>query len=1098
MARPGKDSKQATEAPRRRRWPRRLIVGAVALALLVGALPWIAGLRPVTRSILGVANGMFAGRIELDSASFSWTGPIRFAGLRLVDPEGKVVVDAPTASLDRGLWQLAFDRPRYGTLTLEGAKLDIERRADGGIDLLDVFRAAKESPPKPDDETGDSALAVGLKVVGGSLTLRTPELSAPIVAEKADLDLVAPAAPDPVKGSARLANGESQALELDLTFDHHAGAGFDVQIRGKDWPLEAAMAGVVAGGRLDGAVGVKQEGEALALTGDARVLGLDASGELLRGDRVRLDEVKAAWDVSQTGGAWQVSKLDVDSAIGNVEAQRSADGAAKLSGRIDLAALAKQAPRALHLIEGRSLEKGTMQVALSVSGAEGSQVLELDGSISDLLARDGEKVFALKDTAKVAGKVTRSQAGGKDRIVVDSLAIQAPFLDAKGSGSLDEKVTLQGTCDLGAIQQHLGPLVDFGALRLAGRAGVAGTYERKEGGYSAWVGTELRSLQVAGVLEAPIRRETARLDLRASGPASEDGLPAGWSKVQVDLKSPEESAQAVAESRAGGVVATAGRAKTRLPALGRTPQAEAEWQATWNPEDGSVEATNLMASLSDAGLVPVALRVSGKYDPKAGTLSAAPASPVPPSAVTLGAEGLKVTGLAGDAAVIGVQGTFLGDLNGLLAWTSGPAPAPASAPGKPASKPVAEPFHLVVDGGYAKEGDKLDLKQAAIHTRFGSFQASGSIDQVSAARLANLSGTAEPNPDYIRGLVAQTLEPAAQLAVKGRPFRVAGPLSGPNAAAIVRGLDAELGLDLTSAEIFGLKLESPTAIVARVSGGQATIDPIRTTINGGPVELTPLLPLDDPRGLILQLAPGSKMENIAVNDEVSSKLLSYVAPMLHRATQVNGRISLTTERFEFPLSLNEGQKAGLTLLGKLVFHDVVCTPGPSAREVLALAGQRQDISLKLKQPVELAVADGRVTQKGIKAELAPGVDLTFAGSVGFDQTLALRAEVPVTPAMVGRQQDAAKLLNGMKLTIPIGGTLSRPQLDRRATQVALRQISEELFKRGARAGADKLLDDVLRDKAPKDGAAGEAIQLLDDILGGGGRDRPKAEPRPRR
>ncbi len=143
----------------RRRWRRRLGI-AVAVVLLgalafVAAVPRLLGTERARRVLLKQANAVLApgGGLQVARFRFSWFGPTRMAGFTILDAEGQRVVEAPEAVLDRSLAGLLFDRPRFGTLTLDNAALDVDRRPDGSIDLADAIKPILATEPghPPDD-----------------------------------------------------------------------------------------------------------------------------------------------------------------------------------------------------------------------------------------------------------------------------------------------------------------------------------------------------------------------------------------------------------------------------------------------------------------------------------------------------------------------------------------------------------------------------------------------------------------------------------------------------------------------------------------------------------------------------------------------------------------------------------------------------------------------------------------------------------------------------------------------------------------------------------------------------------------------------------
>ncbi len=370
---------------------------------------------------------------------------------------------------------------------------------------------------------------------------------------------------------------------------------------------------------------------------------------------------------------------------------------------------------------------------------------------------------------------------------------------------------------------------------------------------------------------------------------------------------------------------------------------------------------------------------------------------------------------------------------------------------------------LGMGGAYQKTVDRVDLDSLSLASRYAIVTASGHLAEPSSRRLADLQGTLTPNWETITTLAASSLEPGASLKGGARNFRIKGPLSGGTMAEVLQGLDAELGIDLVEAQAFGMRLGS-APVVVRCGGGRVTIDPIQTTLNGGRVTLTPEVRFDDPRGMALRLASGSAIEKAEINEEVSRRVLTYVAPILNDATEVHGHLSVAVDRAEFPIGGADNRTSNVA--GRIDFQDVVFGPGPSAAQLLSLAGKGQMPALRLHQPVVLAIADGRVTQSGLVIPLGDTSRIELGGSVGFDQSLALRAVVPISGAMLGPQARLSQDLDGTRISVPIGGTISQPVVDRRALQVALKELSRSVLKREVTRDAAEVLDRLSRSRGP--------------------------------
>src|SRR5215208_8352856 len=126
----------AATPPRPPKRPRRfrkfLIAAMLGFLAAMLALPWLASTAPARRSLVAAANRSLApSRVEVSGLRLSWLGSQRIMGVVVRDRAGKAVASAARLTVGRSLLGLASARPFRGTLTVEGASLDLERRRDG-------------------------------------------------------------------------------------------------------------------------------------------------------------------------------------------------------------------------------------------------------------------------------------------------------------------------------------------------------------------------------------------------------------------------------------------------------------------------------------------------------------------------------------------------------------------------------------------------------------------------------------------------------------------------------------------------------------------------------------------------------------------------------------------------------------------------------------------------------------------------------------------------------------------------------------------------------------------------------------------------------
>ena len=1083
---------------KRRRWWIVAAAAAIVVVGLVAALPWLLGTPPARRWLLSRADRALApGGLAFDSIRASWFGPTRMTGVVLRDREGDRVVAASRATWDRNLWQILFDRPRFGTLVLDGADLDLERAPDGSVDLYETIKPVLRMDPR-----------TALKVVfeGGRLRFRGAGMPEPVTADRADLTLDIQAAPGPVAWQLRMRKGpaapgqEAVALEITGRYDRWqprpAGAPADlaVELAGRRWPWALDRQGWTARGALDGDLAVRRRSGRWGLSGKARLGGLDAAGPGLAGDHLRLDSVDGVWDLAQAANVWQIRRLELISPIGSIRADGTlpapSGGTARLVGTLDLAALAAQLPHALRLREGIALDQGAASIRVEARTGSGAPTWDIEAKVSDLRARDRDRAFTLQEPATLAARLTRPG----EAWAVERLAVKTAFLDASAWGDLDRGVAWSGTLDLGGLRRQLRDLVDLGGVELEGRGDVSGSYRRAGAAFEARIAADLHDLRAAGLGlgPGPIRRDAARLDLVLGGPATASGLPQSWRDLKLGVHSGAVTADLAATPRDGGHDLTA-TARAPLTLLDRKHQAEARLIARWEGSGASIDRLRV-ALLPDEGAKepkaePLALEVRGRYDRERGEIVLSPVSGARGDrAIALAPDGVRVVGigrpgglkataaLVGDVAALrpmvatpaDLAGTWSArataqatdeglQLGGRLDLTDLSRPGPAGQ-GRRAEGPIA----VSMKGLYRGDADRLDLAELVLASRYATLEAAGTLAELGGRRLADLKGTLTPDWKAINGLLADRVEPGARVSGKPRPAWLSGALGAGSADEVLRSLDGEVGVDMVAADLYGMHV-GPAPIVFRPRQGRLVLDPIDTTINNGRLHLEPELTFDGDRGATLRLEEASTITDAEINDEVSHRVLSYVAPVLDRATRAHGRVSVELDAAAIPLGGDPGRST--TVDGDVVFQDVEFLAGPLADQLLRLIGRDDRPLLKLDEPVALKIADRRVYQQGLALPLGRVSRIELQGWVDFDRNLAMTASLPLTPAMVGNLPILNDIVEGTRITVPIRGTLQHPEIDKDAMNLVLQDLVKTLG-RGATRGAADLLMRLTRPRDP--------------------------------
>ncbi len=300
---------------------------------------------------------------------------------------------------------------------------------------------------------------------------------------------------------------------------------------------------------------------------------------------------------------------------------------------------------------------------------------------------------------------------------------------------------------------------------------------------------------------------------------------------------------------------------------------------------------------------------------------------------------------------------------------------------------------------------------------------------------------------------ADLMGPNVQIAGgETRPFAVRGPLWSTAAnQRVSNDLAAYASLPWQRMSFYGL-VAGASELRADLNLGSVQLGPLDVPLGGGRLKLKSHLPLNAP-ALALQIEKGPLLENIHLTPELCQSWIKYAVPVLSDSTQTEGRFSasLTNEGF-VPLA----NPAAMTAAGQLAIDSAQMKPGRLANAFLDVVKQIKSLVkgasaggvlpadqtlIRLnRQTVNVQVANGRVYHQNLKM-VVTDIPITTTGSVGFDETLSLTAEIPIADDWLKQNRMLAGL-KGQTLKIPVSGTLSQPVFDTRALFAALRQAAQ--------------------------------------------------------
>ncbi len=184
---------------------------------------------------------------------------------------------------------------------------------------------------------------------------------------------------------------------------------------------------------------------------------------------------------------------------------------------------------------------------------------------------------------------------------------------------------------------------------------------------------------------------------------------------------------------------------------------------------------------------------------------------------------------------------------------------------------------------------------------------------------------------------------------------------------------------------------------------------------------------------LLTIAPGRPLDHVQLTPEMCATGLKYVAPILADVAWTQGSLSLELDQCRIPVDQPETSVVN----GRVSLHAVETgLKNPLAKDIarfVARVTQRdlpESVRLADNSVIEFQVQDAHVHHEGLEfglPEVAPELVIRTDGTVGFDRSLDLHAEIPLPLELIG-SGPIAQALGNQTLDLPIRGTLDEPQL----------------------------------------------------------------------
>ncbi|QDU63642.1 hypothetical protein Pan216_45230 [Planctomycetes bacterium Pan216] len=360
-----------------------------------------------------------------------------------------------------------------------------------------------------------------------------------------------------------------------------------------------------------------------------------------------------------------------------------------------------------------------------------------------------------------------------------------------------------------------------------------------------------------------------------------------------------------------------------------------------------------------------------------------------------------------------------------------------------------EPVEFETKLSHALGSESVQLVDFQIGDKTFGLQAKGELTELSGAQKVSLQGNYHYDLAQLAMLLALMTDPSLTLeGKKSQSFEVNGNLASLDQKDALLAWNASAGFGWDAASLRGLNV-GPTDFEVKLNKGIVTTSPIKVPVNKGLVTLQPMTQIV-PGPPLLTLPEGPVAEKIELTQELCHGLLAFILPVLANASEADGVVSLSLQECEVPLE----NPIAASIKGELTIDrlDVGLSPMLIAfAEMLRIPTKAR---VAENSVVKFQLADGRVHNENFRL-VYPDMLVDVKGSVSLDRTLNLTADINM-PKALARTGPLGKIVSQQQISVPIVGTLEKPQLDRSKMRQEGRKFIENT--------ATKLLDQLL---APK-------------------------------
>jgi len=302
----------------------------------------------------------------------------------------------------------------------------------------------------------------------------------------------------------------------------------------------------------------------------------------------------------------------------------------------------------------------------------------------------------------------------------------------------------------------------------------------------------------------------------------------------------------------------------------------------------------------------------------------------------------------------------------------------------------------------------------------------GELSQLSKDGKTKLEGQAECEYDWSAvSTVASSYLPEG-LTLQGKRKDAVSFVSEYPAGQtdkLMPNLSAKAKTGFKQADYMGLNF-GPTDVDIQVQNGLLKIAPFTTVVNEGQFNFAGQADFKETPALLKTTEPRQIIKDIKVNDETTGKLLKYLSPIFADAVNVSGIANLKCDQLAIPLSSDAKNHA--VVIGTIWINQLRLQASDLLGQILSAAGSSTTDTDITVLPTKFILRNGFLTYDDMQMNVGDN-PVNFKGVIGLDKTMDMTVTLPYTTE--GRTARVDKETRGKRITLPLKGTLDKPELD---------------------------------------------------------------------